>query len=103
MKSVFTRLLDGVDPEVVDEITAAVSQTPQVKGLTEVRVRWLGHRLVAELNVAVNPQLSVADGHEVAVAVEQQLLEKLRYLSRATIHVDPADQSGAEYHPRNIG
>jgi len=45
----------------------------------------------------------VADGREIAAAVEQQLLEKLRYLSRATIHVDPANQSGAEYHPRHIG
>lgn len=98
MKSVFTRLLDGVDPEVVDEIKAAVSQTPQVKDVTEVRVRWLGHRLIAELNVAVSPQLSVADGHEIAVAVERQLLENLRYLSRATIHVDPLNQSGAEHH-----
>lgn len=102
VKAVFTRLLDGVDPEVVDEIRAAVSQTPQVKDVTGVRVRWLGHRLNAELNVAVSPQLSVADGHEIAVAVEQQLLEKLRYLSRATIHVDPVNQSGAEYHPRSI-
>ncbi len=103
MKSVFTRLLDGVDPEVVDEIKAAVSQTPQAQDVTEVRVRWLGHRLIAELNVAVSPQLSVAEGHEIAVAVERRLLTELRYLSRATIHVDPVNQSGAEHHPRNIG
>ena len=97
-KSVFLRLLDGVDPEVVDEIRAAASQTPQVKDVTGVRVRWLGHRLIAELNVAVSPQFSVADGHEIAVAVERRLLTELRYLSRATIHVDPVDQSGAEHH-----
>jgi hypothetical protein len=82
----------------VDEIRAAVSQTPQVEDVTDVRVRWLGHRLIAELDVAVSPQLSVGEGHEIAVAVEQQLLEKLRYLSRATIHVDPTNQSGAEHH-----
>jgi cation diffusion facilitator family transporter len=97
-KTVFTRLLDGVEPGVADEIRSAAAQTPQVGEVTEVRVRWLGHRLNAELNVAFSPQLSVADGHEIAVAVEQQLLEKLRYLSRATIHVDPINQSGAEHH-----
>jgi cation diffusion facilitator family transporter len=97
-KSVFTRLLDGVDPDVVDEVRAAASRTPRVQDVTDVRVRWLGHRLIAELNVAVSPQLSVADGHEIAVAVERQLLAELRYLSRAAIHVDPVDQSGAEHH-----
>jgi cation diffusion facilitator family transporter len=97
-KSVFARLLDGVEPEVVDEIRAAAIQTPEVKDVTDVRVRWLGHRLIAELNVAVSPQLSVADGHQIAVSVERQLLTALRYLSWATIHVDPLDQSGAEHH-----
>ncbi len=85
MKPVFMRLLDGVEPEVVDEIRAVASQRPEVKDMTDVRVRWLGHRLIAELNVAVNPQLSVADGREIAVAVEQQMLISLRYLSRATL------------------
>jgi cation diffusion facilitator family transporter len=97
-KSVFTRLLDGVDPQMIDEIEEAVTETPRVEGVTEVRVRWLGHRLHAELNVAVNPQLSVVDGHDIAVAVEQQLLKKLRYLSNATVHVDPVDKSGGKHH-----
>lgn len=97
-KSILTRLLDGVDPEMVDEIKQAARQTPRVEDVTEVRVRWLGHRLHAELNLAVDPTLSVAEGHEIAVAAEQQLLAKLRFLSHATIHVDPVDESGAAHH-----
>lgn len=97
-KSVFTRLLDGVDPEVVDEIRAAVGGTPGVEDVTEVRVRWLGHRLHAELNIAVSPDLSVEKGHEVADDVQHELLHRLRYLSNATIHVDPTGASGEEYH-----
>lgn len=98
VKSVFTRLLDGVDPKMVDEIEEAASQTPQVEDVTEVRVRWIGHRLHAELNVAVNAQLTVIEGHDIAVAVEHKLLEKLRYLSNATVHIDPINKSGEEYH-----
>jgi len=97
-KSVLTRLLDGVDPEVIDEIKHAVDHTPGVQDVTEVRVRWLGHRLHAEVNIAVSPELSVEDGHEIAKEVRHQLLHHLRYLSNATIHVDPADASGEEYH-----
>jgi cation diffusion facilitator family transporter len=98
MKSVFARLLDGVDPGVIDEIREAARQTPRVEAVSEARVRWLGHRLHAELNVTVDPKLTVAEGHEIAVAVEQRLLENLPFLSHATIHVDPVGASGEGHH-----
>jgi cation diffusion facilitator family transporter len=97
-KSIFTRLLDGVDPEVTDEIQHAIEHCKGVREVSEVRVRWLGHRLHAELNIAVSPDLSVEKGHEIAKEVRHQLLHHLRYLSTATIHIDPATASGEEYH-----
>jgi cation diffusion facilitator family transporter len=97
-KSIFTRMLDGVDPEVVDEIEDAVIDTPGVKGVSEVRVRWLGHRLHAELNVAVSPKLSVEKGHKISNDVRHRLLHRLRYLSNATIHIDPINASGEVHH-----
>jgi len=97
-KSVFTRLLDGVDPEVVDEIVQTASRTEGIEDVTEVRVRWSGHRLHAEVNVAVNPALSVEAGHEIAKEVRHQLLHRLQYLSNASIHVDPSNVSGEEHH-----
>ena len=97
-KSVFTRLLDGVDPDVIEEIRDAAGDVRGVEDVSEVRVRWLGHRLHAELNVAVTPELTVEGGHEIATEVRHQLLHHLRYLSNATIHIDPATASGEEHH-----
>ena len=97
-RTVFTRLLDGVDPEALDEIKQAVGSIQGVHDVTEVRVRWLGHRLHTELNVAVNPNLSVEKGHEVAKEVRHQLLHHVPYLSSVTIHIDPANASGEEHH-----
>ena len=97
-KAVFTRLLDGIDPEVIDEITHAINHTQAVRDVTEVRLRWSGHRLHAEVNLAVNPKLSVAEGHAIAVEVRHQLLHKLPYLSNVNIHIDPEDRSGEEHH-----
>ena len=97
-KSVFTRLLDGVDPEVIDEIKHAVNHTQGVRGISEVRVRWLGHRLHAEVNVAVTPDISVEEGHKIATEIQHQLLHHLPYLSNATIHVDPVNASGEKHH-----
>jgi cation diffusion facilitator family transporter len=97
-KAVFNRLLDGIDPEVTDEITHAAHHTQGVCDVSEVRVRWVGHRLHAEVNIAVMAELSVEQGHEIAKEVRHNLLHQLRYLSNATIHVDPMTASGEDFH-----
>jgi len=97
-KSVFFRMLDGVDPEIVDDILQVVSQIKDVKDITEIRVRWVGHRLYAEVNIAVDSGLSVKEGHEIAVNVRHNLLHGLNYLSNAVVHVDPIGASGEIFH-----
>src|SRR5215211_2382103 len=97
-KAVFTRLLDGVEPGAIEEIRHAASHLPRVEDVSEVRARWLGHRLHAEVNVAVDPDLSVAEGHAIAREVNHQLLHHLSYLSGAVIHVDPVQEAGEEHH-----
>ena len=97
-KSLFTRLIDGVDPEVVEEIRHAAKHVPSVEDITEVRVRWVGHRLLAEVNITVASDLTVEQGHGVAKEVRHQLLHHLPYLANATIHVDPFSASGERHH-----
>jgi cation diffusion facilitator family transporter len=97
-KSIFFRMLDGAEAHVIEEVRRAAEHVPQVKEVTEVRARWLGHRLHAELNIAVDPQLTIAQAHAVAGEVRHQLLHHLDYLSLVVIHVDPADQSGEAHH-----
>ena len=97
-KAVFTRLLDGVDPEVLDEIRHTAGHVAGVAEVAETRARWLGHRLRAEVNVAVSPECSVAEGHDIAREINHRLLHELRYLEMAVVHVDPLQQTGEEYH-----
>jgi len=97
-KSIFVRLLDGVDPAVIDELQHAAEHITDVREVTEVRVRWVGHRLSAEINIAVDSDLSVEEGHRVAYEVRHELLHHLPYLGNATIHVDPVSASGEHHH-----
>jgi cation diffusion facilitator family transporter len=97
-KAVFTRLLGGVEPEAIEEIRHTASRVPGVEDVSEVRARWLGHRLHAEVNVAVDPDLSVSEGHAIARELNHQLLHHLSYLSGAVIHVDPVQEAGEEHH-----
>ncbi|MEK7214733.1 MAG: cation diffusion facilitator family transporter [Chloroflexota bacterium] len=96
--AVLGRLLDSVDPEVAQEVRAVAAETAGVRAVTEVRVRWLGHRLLAELNLAVAHDLSVVAAHSIAAEVQHELLHRLRYLYNAVIHVDPEPASGEGFH-----
>lgn len=97
-KAVFSRLLDGIEPEIIDEIKNAAGHVKGVHGVAEVRGRWLRHRLHAEVNIAVQSELSVKQAHTVALEVRHELLHHLSYLSNVTIHVDAQDVSGEEHH-----
>jgi cation diffusion facilitator family transporter len=97
-KAVFLRVLDAVDAGVVEEIEHSAKHVGGVEGISEVRVRWIGHRLHAEANIAVKSTLTVEEGHAIATEVRHQLLHHLKYLSNATIHIDPAKYPGEQYH-----
>lgn len=97
-KMVFTRMLDGVEPGILEEIHYAVSHVNGVRGIGEVRARWIGHKLYAEINVSVAPHASVSEGHEIAKKVSHELLYHLPQLGKATVHIDPEDKLGEEHH-----
>jgi cation diffusion facilitator family transporter len=97
-KAVFSRALDGVEPEIIDEIRHAAGQISGVQKVADVRARWLGHRLHADLSVAVSSGHSVAQGHAIAKEVRHRLMHQLAYLSSVMVHVDPAEEAGDDFH-----
>ena len=97
-KAVFLRVLDGVEPTYIDEIRHTAQQVAAVQEVTDVRARWLGHRLHAEVNIAVPSELTIREAHEIAAEVRHQLLHHLKFLSLVVIHVDPAERSGERFH-----
>jgi|GEM_PF-4005247 len=61
----------------------------------DVRVRWQGHLFPAEVNITVDSSLSVEKGYGIVKEFRHELLHHLRYLSDATIHVDPVTEPGS--------
>jgi cation diffusion facilitator family transporter len=97
-RMVLIRAVDGVDPKVLADLRHAAQHVPGVHAVTEVQARWVGHRLRAELNIAVAPTLSVVQGHAVAKEVRHQLLHQVQLLGGVTVHVDPVGEAGEHYH-----
>jgi cation diffusion facilitator family transporter len=94
-RQVYRRLMDAVDEPLVAEVESVLRQTPGVRRVGQVRLRWIGHALRAEAEVVLDPELTLAAGHAIAVAAEHRLLHDVRRLTAALIHADP---DGDEHH-----
>lgn len=88
-REVYRRLMDAVDPALVDQVEDVLRQTSGVLDVGDVRLRWIGHALRAECDVVVDNDLTVVDGHRVAEECEHRLLHELPRLAAATVHADP--------------
>ena len=83
------RLLDAVDPTLVDRATDALNATDGVQGVRELRLRWIGHRLRAEADITADPELTITQAHALAHQAEDQLLADVPRLNAATVHISP--------------
>lgn len=93
--AVFRRLLDGIEPEILAQIEHAPSHVAEVRGVHEVKVRWLGHKVYADLHIALDPHLSVRESHHIVERVYAALREHVPTFGDATIHVCPHEARGA--------
>jgi cation diffusion facilitator family transporter len=84
------RLMDAVDPGLVDQATSAVLSVSGVEDVRELRIRWIGHTLRAEVDVTVADDLTVSQAHDLAHHAEDHLLADVRRLTAATVHASPA-------------
>lgn len=82
---VFTRLLDGVDPKVIEKIQHTVGHVAGIDEVKEVRARWSGHRLYADVMVTVDPMLNVADVRYITNEIRHQLGHALPALQNVVI------------------
>lgn len=98
VRQVFGRLMDAVDPELVEQVEHTAAHVPQVEGVSGIRLRWIGHRLDAALHVTVDCDLSVADGHRVGEEVRHALFHEIKGLDHALVHVDPCSHREDGHH-----
>lgn len=66
VRDVFRRLLDGVDPAMVDIAEQTSSARSGVWAVRSVRMRWVGHGLHADAELDIDPSLNLAQAHRIA-------------------------------------
>ena len=97
-RDIYRRLMDSVDPALVDQAAGVLASSPGVRAVSRVRLRWVGHELLAEADIVTDGSLPLGDAHAIAEEAHHHLLHQLPRLSQATIHLDPTGAGGADPH-----
>lgn len=92
-RAVLSRMLDGVEPSVLGEMRHAAEHVPGIAGILDVRARWLGHRLTAELDATVDANLSVKEADRLVARLEHELTDHLPELLAVRVRIR-AQESG---------
>jgi cation diffusion facilitator family transporter len=103
---VLRRIIDGVEPEVVETAADGIRGVEGVQSVEDLRVRWHGHQLRIGASVTVDPELTVKEGHDIAHDIEHTLHHRFATPVVVTIHVEPHGQTDRHeriaHHGRRI-
>jgi len=97
-RDIYRRLMEAVDPSLVDTAEATLREVPGVLDVDELRRRWIGHRVRAETGSTVTPTLGIVEAHDIATTAKHALLHGVPTLVAATVHVSPRDTTGHDHH-----
>ena len=95
-RSVLTRMLDGVEPGVMAEIHHAGEHVPGAH-IVDAKARWIGHKLHADIAIAADETLPLAEANKITTALENELFEHMPALATANIRF--SSEHGAHEHP----
>jgi cation diffusion facilitator family transporter len=95
---VLARLMDAIDPVLVERARSVLAGVEGVESVGELRVRWIGHRLHAEAEVVVDADLNLVTAHEIAERARHGLLHDVPRLVSAIVHADPCEHDGRDHH-----
>ncbi|GMR10517.1 MAG: cation diffusion facilitator family transporter [Anaerolineae bacterium] len=87
--TIWYRLMDAINPETLARAEVVTQRQAAVKELRQLRMRWMGHRLYAEVHIAVEPHLTTVQSHHIAEQLRHDLFHQIPNLGEAVVHVEP--------------
>lgn len=95
---IYRRLMDAVDPSIVDSVERTLRSTKGVLAVGEVKLRWIGHQLRAECEISVADDTTVVAAHQIAHTAEHELIHAVPRLTSAIVHAEPFSMDGSDHH-----
>jgi cation diffusion facilitator family transporter len=84
VRSIGRRLMDGIEPELLDRAEHALEHIPEVTSIDQIRLRWVGHRLYGEAVIRI-PDVALAEANRIATDAEGSIKRHLPNLDDMSI------------------
>ena len=97
-RSVLTRMLDGVEPSVVEEIRHAAEHMSGVAKVLVAKARWLGHLLYVDVTIAVDDNILLAAANDIAASLKAELFHHIPGLAVANVQFAQVETEGHGHH-----
>ena len=91
IKAVWYRMMDAVDPHLVEHVEAHARGVAGVEAVLTLRLRWVGHRMYGVIKVAVPADASLADSQDIAQAVQREANGVIPQLEELTVQVSASE------------
>jgi len=91
-RAVITRALDGVEPGLTDTIHHAADHVPGIE-IVSARARWIGHRLHADVAIAVDSDQRVGEAAQSVVGLRNALMAHVPALRTVTVTLAPLEET----------
>jgi cation diffusion facilitator family transporter len=89
VRSIGRRLMDGIEPELVDHALHALERTPGVISVPSLQLRWVGHRLQGNATLQVADG-SISDGDRIIHSAQHELSHALPNLDEMVLRATSA-------------
>ena len=97
-RQIWHRMMDAVDPALLDRAAAAAATADGVQEVSSVRARWIGHSLHLDAHIVADCELRLSEAHAVGERARHAMVHALPKLASATVHVDPCEHEGLDHH-----
>jgi cation diffusion facilitator family transporter len=87
--NIHTLMSGAPNREIIEKISITAGENNAVKGIVATRVRTIGAKLMVDLEIFVDKDLSVLDGHTIAHQVRDSLLKQYDDIIEVMVHVEP--------------
>ncbi len=81
------------DPAIIEQVAHLAGSVAGVLGVETLRVRKVGLEYLADIHIEVDPERSVRDGHSIAHAVKDRIINQILPIRDVLVHVEPAPRA----------
>jgi len=74
-----------------EQFETSILSIDGIRGITELRSRFSGGKIILEVRLLVNSYISVSEGHQLGELVSNSLISQFADVSEVLVHIDPIE------------